>query len=269
MTSRLSFDTERIFDPEFFVYTLMKWGEHPYDEVRAWTMEQMRANIPDYAEVLSDAREGRVVKYFEVISGATWQTGGSAGAAGVSVRNPVTGETVTLTGPGVIELSSYTARFETGVAAWWRAFEHASHAELLTAIGDGIASVEGFLNRKAAEWNATHPEDRLEDTPKHRVSFRTKADDWVAKMAGHSLDKNKQFWSNLLEIKKYRDEVAIHQKQTVTGVALAELARLLNLFTTGIAVPLFNFHQLFHEATPSLIIRAAYTGEVTVNTAAA
>lgn len=268
VSSRLTFGEERIFDPEFFIYTLMKWGEHPYDDVRAWTIEQMRSRIPDYPAVLADAREGRTVKYFEVISGATWQTGGSQGAPGVSVRNPITGEEVKLAGPGVIELSSYAARFETAVAAWWRAFERASHAELLTAVGDGIASIEGYLNRKAAEWNATHPEDRLEDTPKRRVPFRVKADDWLIKMAGRSLDKSKPFWSNLLEIKKYRDDVAIHQKKTVTGVTLAELARLLNLFTTGIAVPLFNLHQLFQQATPSAIIRAAYAGEVTVSAAA-
>lgn len=262
--SRLSLGQEPIFDPEFFIYTLVKWGQHHYARARTWSIDQMRANIPDYEQVLADARAGRTVKYFEIISGSTWQTGGSAGRRGVSVRNPVTGEEVVLDGPGVIELPSYAARFETAVAAWDRAIARESHPEFLTAIGDGMAAIEAYLNRKAADWNASHLHDQLQDTPNRRASFLTKADGWVTKIAGHGLDKTKPFWSNLVEMKKYRDDVAIHQKRTVNGVTLIELARLLNLFTTGLAVPLFNLHQIFQEAAPSPLIRAAYAADVTV-----
>jgi hypothetical protein len=262
--SRLSLGPEPIFDPEWFIFTLVKWGEHHYERARAWSIEEMRANIPDYANVLAGARAGRAVPHFESLTGTAWQTGGSAGGAGISVRNPITGEESTLDGPGVIEFSSYLARFETAAAAWQRSMERESHAELLTALGDGIASIEAYVNAKAAEWNVQHPNELLRDTRTKRISFLEKVDTWVPKIAGAELDKNKPFRGDLAQIKKYRDNVAIHQKHTVSAVTLTELARLLNLFTTGVAVPLFNLHQISRQACPSLIIRAAYTANVRV-----
>jgi hypothetical protein len=260
--SRLSLSSEPIFDPEWFIFTLVKWGEHHHDLARAWTVEEMRAKIPNYADVLADTRAGHTVPYFENLLGATWQTDGTDGGAGISIRNPVTGEQRMLDGPGVIEFASYLARFETAVAAWHRAVARESHSELLTAVGDGIASIEAYLNTKAAEWNSQNPTDLLRETRTNRASFLDKIDHWVPKMAGSGLDANKPFRADLAEIKKYRDRVAIHQKHTVAAVTLSELARLLNLFTTGIAVPLFNLHQIFKQACPSIIIRSAYAANV-------
>jgi len=262
VSSKLSLGSEPIFDPEWFIFTLVKWGEHHYELARAWTIDEMRANIPNYADVLVDTRAGHAVPYFENLLGTTWQTGGSGGGAGIGIRNPATAEHSTLDGPGVIEFASYVGRFETAVAAWHRSIERQSHSELLTAVGDGIASIEAYVNTKAAEWNAQHPNDSVRDTGKKRVSFLEKIDNWVPRMAGHRLDAGKPFRGNLAEIKKYRDRVAIHPKHTVTAVTLSELARLLNLFTTGIAVPLFNLHQIFTQACPSIIIRAAYAANV-------
>jgi hypothetical protein len=264
VTSRLSLGTEPIFDPEWFIFTLVKWGDHHWDNARAWSIDDMRRKIPDYAAVLADARAGGTIPYFESIAGTTWQTGGSNGGAGIGIRNPITGEESTLGGPGVIEFAGYVGRFETAVAAWHRSIGRESHSEFLIAVGDGIASIETYVNTKAAEWNALHPTDLLRDTKTHRTSFLEKVDSWVPKMAGAALDASKPFRANLGDIKVYRDKVAIHPKHTVAAVELLELARLLNLFTTGIAVPLFNLHQVFTQACPSIIIRAAYAAAVQV-----
>jgi hypothetical protein len=131
-------------------------------------------------------------------------------------------------------------------------------------VGDGIASIEAYVNRKAAEWNALHTNDPVRETRKQRVSLLDRVDIWVPKMTGRGLDPTKPFRNDLAEIKKYRDRVAIHQKHTVAAVTLSELARLLNLFTTGIAIPLFNLHQIFQQACPSIVIRAAYAASVHV-----
>jgi hypothetical protein len=243
MTDRLSLGSDAVADAEEFIHTMIVWGEHHYDRTRQWTMQQMRTEIPEFEQVLADVRLGSPIKYFENLLGASWYTASSShNVPGVGVRNPTSGEEVVLDGPGIIELSSYAAAFETAVAAWNRAVERESHAELLSAFRDGMAAIEGFVARQAANWNAAHPDDQLDES-KRRVGFIQKLEEWVPKMAGAGLDQTKIFWSHLIEVKNYRDKVAVHPKHSVLGVSLVELARLANLFTSGIAIPLFNLHQ--------------------------
>jgi hypothetical protein len=104
--SRLSLGSEPIFDPEWFIFTLVRWGEHHYDRARAWTIDEMRTNIPNYVEVLANTRAGQPVPYFENLLSTTWQTEGTGDGAGISIRNPITAEQSMLDGPGVIEFSS-------------------------------------------------------------------------------------------------------------------------------------------------------------------
>jgi len=82
--------------------------------------------------------------------------------------------------------------------------------------------------------------------------------------ASGGLRKDAPSWSALFAAKTHRDDVAVHPKTTVAGVPLAELARLLNLFTTGVATSLFQLHMPFRQAIPAKIIRAAYAPEVRV-----
>lgn len=260
---RLTIGPDAIADVEEFIYAMVVWGEHHYDKARTWSPDQMRTEIPEFEQVVEEVRRGEPVRHFENLLQTNWQT--SAPSGHVGVRNPATGEEINVPGEGTIELSGYVSRFETATGAWRRSVAQASHPELLSAITTGMAAIEGYVNSKAIAWNAQHPDDQLIDSAKRRMSFRRKIEEWVPKLSGGGgLKRDTLFWSDLFEIKKYRDE-AVHLKQTVGGVTLGELARLLNLFTSGLAIPLFQLHVVFKQAIPSAIIRAAYAPEVRVS----
>src|SRR4029077_4626323 len=132
-------------EPEEFIYTFVVWGEHMYDKARQWSVEQMKVEIPDYAQVLQDVRNGYPVKYFENLLSTTWQVVSPVPCT--VVRNSATGEAASLEGSGVIELSTYGARITTAVEAWRRAVNRVSPGDVLTAVGDGIASLEAYVNQ--------------------------------------------------------------------------------------------------------------------------
>jgi len=164
-----------VADPEEFVFAMINWGEHFHDAPRGWSIEEARARVPGFAAIVEEVRNGAPVKYFENLLGATWRTDSSAGAnSSVKVRNAATGEEYDSKGPGILQLNTYVAIFETAVNAWHRAVQNEAPAELLTAIRDGIASIEAFVNRQAAEWNVAHPHDMFKDKSPRFTSFRTK-----------------------------------------------------------------------------------------------
>jgi hypothetical protein len=257
MATRLTLGSDAVAQAEDFAFAMIKWGEHYHAVARGWTREQMRAGIPNYGEFIKEVGEGYPVKYFENLLHATWHVGGSPGAAGgVSIRNPRTGEERALNGPGLLESPTYAVMFETAVEAWYRAVERERHADLLSALRDGISSIEAFINQRASEWNVEHPDDRLEERPGNFVSFPRKLKEWCRKMTNDHLSPEEL--ARLLAIKRYRDDVAVHGRNTVAAVGLDELAELLNRFTFDVAVPFFSLHRMFRRAVPSIILRAAY-----------
>ena len=263
MATRLTLGPDAVAEVEQFVFAMIKWGEHAHAGPRGWTLDQMRAGIPEYIKFIEDVREGYPVKYFENLLRSTWHVDGSRGATGgVSIRNPRTGEERALAGPGLLESPTYAAMFETAVEAWHRAVEREWHADLLSSLRDGISSIEAFINQRAAEWNAEHPNDRLDERPGKFVSFPRKLHEWCPKMTNDRLAPEEL--GRLLAIKKYRDDVAVHGKHAVAAVGLNELAELLNRFTIDIAVPFFSLHRMFRRAVPATILRAAYAPIVSI-----
>jgi len=175
VSQRLDLGADAVADVEEFIYTMVVWGEHGHNATRQWSFEDMRSNFPDYASVVESVNAGAAVPYFENLLGETFHIEASGGY--ISVRNPTTGEEVHVPEFGSVDTAPYSSRFATGVAAWSRAIEKASHEELLSAFTTGIASIEAFVNAKAFEWNASHPTDILEDTPQRRMSFRRKLEE--------------------------------------------------------------------------------------------
>lgn len=262
MSSLLTLGPDAVADPEEFIFAMVKWGEHDHSVPRSWSLEQLRAGVPEWQAMIEDVRHGHAVKYFENLLGATWHTRSSPGAAGVGVRNSATGEEQTLSGPGVLELTSYAATFETAVAAWQRTVERESYAELLTALRDGIASIEAFVNRRAAEWNVSHPNEPFEEKPGRFASFRKKVEDWCYRMTGERIPDAEL--ERLLSMKRYRDDIAVHPKHSVVAVNLNDLAALSNQFTFDLAVPFFSLHRTFRIEVPAVVLRAAYAPIVAV-----
>lgn len=263
MTSRLSLGSDSIDDVDEFIYSFVVWGEHPYDKARTWSFDQMKSEVPDYSEIRESVRAGAAVKWFENLMGSTFQV--VSPVPGTTVYNPRTGETAALRGSGVLELSAYLARLTTAVEAWHGAIQRCNPADLLTASGDAIAAIEAYVNDKAREWTAEHPEDPVGDTRRQSVALRRKLEEWVPKIAnGKRIDPNSPFWEHFLEMQRFRNEEAIHKRASVVAVDLADLAHRLNMFTSGFAIVLFRLHTFFRRPIPSIIIRAAYAPEVRI-----
>jgi hypothetical protein len=179
-----------------------------------------------------------------------------------------TGETDLVTkSPGKLVLYDYWATFDTAVKALRRAVCEASYPELRSAIVQGIASIEGYMNYLAEIWNKRNPEDQLLDSRQEKVSFDDKIDDWIPRMTGGKrLYKGDQPWSHFRILRQIRDDEAIHPKTSSHSVSFAEVAKKANLFRTGIAESLIRLHVLFNERVPRVIIRAAYAPDVEVVT---
>jgi len=262
MATRLTLGDDAVADLDEFIYTLVVWGQHPYDKARRWSIEQMKSEIPEYAEMRESVRRGQAVKWFENLVGSTWQVESSV--SGTRVLNPITGESSSLAGSGVLEMSTYLARFTTAVEAWHRTVERCNPPDLLSAVGDAVAAIEAYVNNKAREWTAMNPLDPLTDTRRQSTSLRRKLEEWIPHMtSGKRIDPHSPFWEDYLEMQRYRNE-AIHSRTSVTAIDLRDLASSLNKFTAGLAIPLFQLHTFFRESIPSLIIRAAYAPEVRV-----
>ncbi|MGZ5445137.1 MAG: hypothetical protein ACXW5U_15905 [Thermoanaerobaculia bacterium] len=259
---RLTLGSDAVDDVDEFIFTFVKWGEHHHDEARSWSLDEMRRRLPDYPELAANVRAGHAVKWFENLLGSTFQVAGAA--SGVSVQNSLTGESQVLKGPGILDLSPYAARMGTAVEAWYRAIERTHPADCLTAAGDGLSAIEGYLNQKAKQWTVANPTDPLEDTKEDPVNTREKLTVWVPHMTGKRIDPKSPFWEHLLAMQRYRNHEAIHPRRSVSAIELKKFAQLLNMFTSGIAVPLLELHTFFKQTIPAVIIRAAYAPEVRV-----
>jgi len=215
------------------------------------------------AERCRDPQEN--VPFFENLIGYTVAPVGGATVSRVDLS---TGETDLETrSPGKLVLYDYWATFDTAVKALQRAVFEASYSELQSAIVQGIASIEGYINYRAEVWNKRHSEDQLLDSKQDKVSFDDKIDNWLPKMTGGKrLYKGDQEWSHFRTLREIRDHQAIHPKMSGHSISFAELAEKINLFRTGIAGLLIRLHVLFNEKVPRVIIRAAYAPDVEVVT---
>lgn len=203
------------------------------------------------------------VPYFENLAGSTWTISSGAKAAVVDKQSGE--EKCVVEGPGTIALSTYWAHAETAYKARTNAGEASSFTELQTAIVNGMASIEAYINHRAELWNSSNPQDKLADSFANKVSFDDKVDTWIPKMTGGvNLDKSVRNWMDFQELKKIRDNVSIHPKASGFGTSLAELARDVNIIRTGLAGFLIQLHMLFKERIPAIIIRLFYAPDAEV-----
>jgi hypothetical protein len=218
----------------------------------------------DFQKLVEQCRSfGENVPYLENLVGSTWTVSYGAKAAVVDMQSGE--EKCAVEGPGAIALSTYWAHAETSVKSRTRAVEASSFAELQIAITNGMASIEAFISHRAEIWNTSNPQDKLIDSFADKVSFSDKIDVWVPKMTGgRNLDKSLRNWMDFQELRKIRDDVAIHPKASGMGTSFTELAKNLNLLKTGVGGLLVQLHLLFGERIPSVIIRLFFAPEAEV-----
>jgi hypothetical protein len=222
-----------------------------------------KLNNIDFQKLVEDCRDfTKHVPFYENLSGSTFTAGGGLQVARV---NMIGNEDMVTNGPANVTLIGYWAAFELACEARERAIEKSLYTEFLTAVTQGLASIESYINYRAEIWNITHSEDRLIDSRQDKVSLDSKIDYWIPKMTGgKKLDKSKAYWENFKKLRAIRDDLAIHPKSSGYIIALNVLAEKINLFRSGVAELLIQIHLLFDERIPAIIIRAAYLPEIEV-----
>lgn len=201
---------------------------------------------------------------FENLLGSTWQVEGGGNVALVDDNfQEICPE---MKGSGRFIWSSYKSHFEAACVSRDRAVHESSFAEFQNCLTQGFASIEVFFNTQVQIWNKNHPEANiLEDSQNYKISIEKKLNEWLPKMSNNNkLDKNSRVWTAFKELKKLRDEYAVHTKLAGYGVAFEELAQNINSFKYGIALLLGNLHTILNCPVPAAIINACYTPDVEV-----
>lgn len=240
------------------LHAFVAYGDHMEDTF-FWSPQRVRDYYGSrYDEVVESVRHGEAIEVFENLLPATFHTSSPGGAIGVCLG--ATGEEFAVQEAGTFTLRDYVAKFEFAVEARDRAVARQLMTELETATYHGVASVESFLNYHAAAWDRYFPD---EPVPKVRNVYE-KIEVWVPKLSkGSFLDYRQISWDAFKKVKRFRND-ATHSHRGAKGATLGEIAAVVNLFREGIAVPLFQLHQVFHEKIPAAIIRAAYAPEAFV-----
>lgn len=253
------------------VLTMAKYGDHaPGPHPRFRTDAEVKRFYEGagltFEEVVERCREFALpVPVLENLldSGHVFVEAGGGGS--ISIEDAAGNELAKLKEPGVLVRSSYQHLFYTAMKAFDRAVEEGSWGEFLSALSNGIASVEAYLNHRAEIWNTRHPDDPLLDSRVSKVSFDQKIEEWVPKMSrGNKLDRSDEVWRDFQILRALRDDEAIHPKRSVGSVTYQEMAALLNRFRSGIGMLLVRLHVVFNEPIPSRIVRAAYAPEIEV-----
>jgi len=167
--------------------------------------------------------------------------------------------------PGLFIWSNYQAHFEAACDARDRAVEKNSYQDFLQCLSQGFASIEAFFNEWANKWNKKFPENLLIDSPDHRVSLEEKMGKWIPIMSGGGqVEKSNQVWNDFKNLKKLRDDSAIHPKLPGQTITWEIVASQIDAFRLGIAQLLANLHRHLGLEVPSVIINAIYMPDVEV-----
>ena len=143
--------------------------------------------------------------------------------------------------------------------------EESSYSSYYSAIVFGISAIESYLNMRADKWNIHNPNNELKDTKKKKVSLEYKIKNWIPIMCnGNKVDRNSKDWFYFKELKRIRDDNAIHPKKSGFGIEYHVIAELINKFRYGIAKLLAEIHRKFGQAIPACIINAVYYPDVKV-----
>jgi len=78
-----------------------------------------------------------------------------------------------------------------------------SHRAFLTALSDGIASIEGYINYQAGRRGG----QQYKDSEQEKVSFETKINEWIPQLTGGTLDKGGVNWNHHKELRGIRNDL--------------------------------------------------------------
>jgi hypothetical protein len=185
-------------------------------------------------------------------TGALGHLLGRVGEGGEEFVAKVEGES------GHVVLSEYLDSFENAAKELERSVKDNNHRALLTALSDGVASIEGYINYQAGRKGG----QQYSDSKQQMVSFETKIDEWIPQITGSKLDKGGVNWNHHNQLRNIRDDFQAHPKTHLYLTPYSEICRRMNLFRTGIAGLLFDLHVQFKDLVPAQIIHGYFLPEI-------
>lgn len=159
---------------------------------------------------------------------------------------------------GNVVLSEYIDIFEHAVEELDRSLERSSNRDFLTAVSDGIASIEAYINYQANRIGG----QQYRDSKQQLISFDDKLDKWIPQITGGKLDKGGVNWNHHKQLRGIRDDFQAHPKTHLYGISYPEICRRINLFRTGIAGLLFDLHLVFNDLVPSPITHGYFLPDI-------
>lgn len=198
---------------------------------------------------------------FENLLGSGWSF--NAGDSGYATYTDSEGnEVVTMNESGTMVTATDAALFEKATEDFERSLKEMSYTEFLSAIANGLASVEAYVSHKAYQYNVPTSGKELVDDKDHKVAFEDKIKVWVPTMAGAKLDLGGKNWPHFKRLKGVRDTEHTHSKTPALNISYRELCKLLNLFRSGIAGMLLDLYAHFGDTVPSIVVKYAFHPEI-------
>lgn len=183
-----------------------------------------------------------------------------------SVINEAGGVEVEVGAPGQLSINTYESLFEAAIKARDRAVSEISYVHIYECLTFGFASIEAYFNIVVGRWKRKNPESLLVDNVSNKISLETKIIEWIPILGnGRAFDRsaNRQ-WSDFKNLKRIRDQHAIHPSTAGQGMSYKDMANHLNSFRCGVAHLLGNLHLLLDNAVPAVIINAIYYPDIEV-----
>jgi hypothetical protein len=210
-------------------------GHHPRPRTEQDVQTFFATNGADLNAIAERCRDpNERIPLLENLIGSTW-TSHSSGTGRASLTDREGKEVASVQGRGKLVQSTYWALFESACAARNRAVADSSYIDFQTAVVNGIASIEAFVNALAEAWNAKNPNEPLLDSKANKVSFDDKIDQWIPRITGNTFDKGDRRWSEFVKLRRIRDHLTIHPKVTALGSVIL-LSRLKSISCKGPAV---------------------------------
>jgi hypothetical protein len=243
---------------------IAKYGNHDKKFNTDTDVERFfKSNGCNYEELVERCRSvNERVPLIENIIDSTWEFSGKIKVPSIDLYTGK--EESVIEGPGSVALIAYWQLFGNSVKYFNDCLKSASFGDFQACVSIGIASIEAYIMHMVSIYNKqASTKELLVDTKEKKVPFHIKIDEWIPKMTGEQkLDKNTKNWSNFSKLKKIRNDLAIHPKNTNFVITYNELCKWLNLFSSGIAGLLVDVHKLFNTRIPSIIIHYAYLPDI-------
>lgn len=248
------------------LFDFIHWGDHHHNVLRplenSYLESVLRHNNYQVDAVIDDLMNNphKTIPLFENLYSGAYMVVEASGKGVLTVDTLVNGVSTLNVQVNTQQSfrNAYIADFSSAVRARDAAITGCNFDEFLTMLTKGLSSIEAFMNLFAFVHNAKSSVDPI--SIERDISIEDKLKKWVPILAPDSSAPFEQspLWSKFIELKRIRNDYAIHPKVGNLVPNNEQLAKYINYFRDSFALILFNLHVYLKIPAPSSIIRASH-----------